>query len=259
MKRILQFIALSLIIYSCANGNRPVIINETYTPQDDSLFLQCSDLKGVGDFIIGKTTFSQVMHSKYYKNALGLEMHNNFYNGHWGVANKGGKYEKSSWIEKNAKVIKQFPNPGVGFKMGDLEFDNFDLAFLNDTLVAIYFKTDSYKIYNHYLEKYGNGRGTLYSYHIDNEPCKDRSKLVVSEDKKEERTWENTDVKLEYHLSYHFEMGPNVSSVRTYYNESWYLLSSKTHYPVFIEKYEEYCTKYDTMQSESNSDILNQL
>lgn len=259
MKRIIKYFALSLIICSCTNAKQPVIINETYDPQDDSLFLQCSDLKGVGDFIIGRTTFSQVMRSKYYQNAFSLQMHNNFYNGYWGVANKGGKMDKASWLEKKAKSIKQFPNPGISFKMGDLEFDHFDLAFLNDTLVAIYFKTDSEKIHDHYIEKYGNGRGTYYSYHLDNEPCEDRSQLVVTEDKEEERTWENTDVRLEYHLSYHFEMGPDVSSVDSYYNNSWYLLTSKTRYPVFVDEYEKSITKYDEMQAQSNTDILNKL
>ena len=259
MKRFFLSFTLILIICSCTNVKTPEIIDETFAPQEDSLFIQCSELKGVGEFIIGKTTFSQVMRSKLYKDAIGLQMHNNWYNGHWGVAKKSGKIEKSSWIEKNAKAIKQFPNPGTSFKMGDLEFSHFDLAFLNDTLVAIYYITDSYKIHEHYIEKYGNGRGTYYYYRADNEPCKDRDKLVVTENKKEERIWENENVKLEYHLSYHFEMGPNISSARTYYNDSWYLLSSKKRYPVFLEEYNKYSSKYDALQEKNNTDIMNQL
>lgn len=258
MKRIV-FLISALIVSSCALNNAPVVIDENYSPSTDSLYAQCADLKGVGDFIIGKTTFSQVLRSPYYKHVSKLMMHNNLYNGYWGCANKHEKYEKSSWLEENAKHIKQFPHPELEFKMGELKFDDFDLAFLNDTLVAIYYVSESETIHEHYIDKYGTGVGSYYSYHLDNEPCKDRSKLKVTDTKKEERVWENESVKLQYHLSYHFEMGPDISSSRTFYDDSWYLLTSKKRYPVFLEELEKMGKQYDDLQKEENENVLNQL
>ena len=54
-------------------------------------------------------------------------------------------------------------------------------------------------------------------------------------------------------------MGPNISSIRTFRNDSWYLLASKKRYPAFIDEYNLYSSKYDAMQEEKNNDIMNQL
>ena len=252
MKRII-FLISTIIVCSCENS--PVVIDEKFAPSIDSLYAQCADLKGVGEFIIGKTTFSEAQSSSYYDDFSGQIMSNNLFRGHWGNTN----FEKSSWLEKNAKHIKQLPSPLLGIRIGELKFDDFCLAFLNDTLVAIYYESDSDVIHKHYIDKYGTGVGSFYTYHLDNEPCKDRSKLKVIDKKEEDRVWENETVKLQYHLCDHHEMGPNFSISRTSYKESWYLLTSKKFYPVFLEELEKIGKQYDDLKNKENENALNQL
>lgn len=257
MKKAFLLFVLAIAFFSCApQGNQPTIVDESFTPEQDELYSQCTELKGVGDFIIGETTFKQALHSQLFADYSSLLLHNNFYNGHWGVAKSGGKYEKGTWIEKKTPSIKQLPCPSTHITIGQLDFDDFDLAFYNDVLVAIFFKTDNEELHNHYIEKYGNGRGSLYSYHLDNEPCEDRDKLESITKTKEERVWENEKVILEYYLDYHFEMSPNIDT--RYWSDSWYLLSSKSLYPLFLEELEHSMSSFDKQEQNSEQETLNQ-
>ena len=259
MRKVFYYCLFLTALLSCTNaGNQPKIVDESFAPTQEDLYRQCAELKGIGDFVINKTTFQQAIRSNIYKNTYSILLRNNFYNGHWGVANRGEKYDLSVWIEKNGPKLKHLPCPSISIEIGQMMFDAFDLAFYDNKLAAIFFKTNNESLHEHYIEKYGTGRGSFYSYHLDNEPCKDRDKLQSTTTTKEERIWENEDVTLEYHSDYHFEMGPNIDSIRTYYDDSWYLLSSKTLYPKFLEELKSLQDKYQIQKSEKEKEALNQ-
>lgn len=259
MKNLFQFVIV-LIFTSCTGGisNKPTIVDETFNPNQDSLFIQCADLKGLDEFIIGKTTFKQAVNSKYYRDLYDWQKHSSLYNGYWGVAKNASNHDKSEWLEKNAKSIKQFPNSGYDFKIGDLKFSAFDLAFYDDILVAIYFKIDDSKVHRHYIEKYGNGRGSNYYYDWSNGPCSNPEKLRYKTIAKEDRVWENNDVQLIYHLYYNSEKASNSSDI-TYIRDSYYLLSSKRLYQKFIDELSRWDTEYEVQRAQKESQILNQL
>lgn len=257
MKTTFLLCPIFAIVLSCtAPANKPVIVDEKYEPEQEELYARCESLRGIGELVIGETTFNQAIRSNIYPKGYDLMMRNSFYNGYWGVAKNGGKYEKGTWIETNSKIIKQFPCPSLDLKMGQIEMRDFDLAFYDNKLVAIYFTTDDMSLHKHYIEKYGEGRGSYYSYKLDNEPCEDRDKLESTTTIKEERLWENKDVKLEYKRDYHFAMAPNVPTV--YKEDSWYLLTSKSLYPLFLKELEKQQAAFDEHQSKSDENALNQ-
>lgn len=260
MKRGFVLILFLVATLSCDNkGNQPKIVEELYSPTQEELYSQCAELKGIGEFVIGETTFQQAIHSKVYANTYGrFFMNNNFYNGYWGVYKENGNHEISDWIENKGRSIKQLPCPSLSISIGQIKLDNFDLAFYDNKLAAIFFKTDNGDLHKHYIDKYGNGKGTYYSYHLDNEPCEDREKLESTETIKEDRTWENEQVRLEYHHDYHFEMGPNMDFVRTYKNDSWYLLSSKSLYPKFLDELKKQIDAFNNQKQDKEKEVLNQ-
>ena len=135
------------------------------------------------------------------------------------------------------------------------------MAFYNNKLVAIYFKDDKGSLHEHYLKKYGDGRGSYYSYHQDNEPCENRDRLFTTTTIKENRIWENEKVELTYSHDYHFEMGPNISEsqrINSYYDNSWYLITSKTLYPKFLEELNKQKAAYDKHRQSEDKESLNQ-
>ena len=253
MKRVLFFFCLCLLsITSCTNP--PEVINQTFAPEQEDLYTQCSGLKGIGEFVIGETSYKQALNSKYYRDSY---VFNNFYNGHWGVHS----HDLSDWIEKRAPIIKQITTPIDDVKIGQIKLTTFDLAFYNNKLAAIYFKDESGELHEHYIKKYGEGRGTYYSYHQDNEPCNNRDRLIVIDTRKENRVWENEKVELTYSHDYHFEMGPNISEkqrINSYYDNSWYLITSKTLYPKFLEELNKQKAAYDKHRQSEDKESLNQ-
>lgn len=249
-----------LALLSCAN--EPVVVNQTFAPEQQELFAQCTELKGVGDFIIGQTTYTQALRSKIYGDSYVFD---NFYNGYWGIAHGVGYvpngHDKSHWIEKHAPIIKQIATPIGGVKIGQIQLTTFDLAFYNNILAAIYFEDEKGQLHEHYIEKYGDGRGTYYSYYQDNEPCNNRDRLFMTETRKENRVWENEKVELTYSYDYHFEMGPNISErqrLNSYVNDSWYLITSKSLYPKFLEELNKQKAAYDKHKQGEEKESLNQ-
>ena len=242
--------------------NQPTIVDQQFSPEQEELYTQCAGLKGIGEFVIGVTTYKQALNSKVYK---GSYIFDNFYNGYWGVAHGIGYVQngsdKSDWIEKHSPTIKQIATPIGGVKIGEIQLDDFDLAFYNNKLAAIYFKDEKGSLHEHYLNKYGEGRGTYYSYHLDNEPCRNRDRLYSKTVIKESRVWENEKVELTYHYDYHFEMGPNISDREQLYSfvdNSWYILTSKTLYPKFLAELKKQGEAYDQHQQAKNKEGLNQ-
>ena len=260
MRRLLFFILFALIFaISCVN--KPIIVNKTFSPEQHELFSQCSGLKGIGDFIVGETTYKQVLRSKLYS---GQYIFDGFYNGYWGIANEiggFGNHEKANWISKNSPAIRQIATPIGGVTIGQIQLSRFDLAFYNDILAAIYYEDEKSLLHNHYIEKYGDGRGTYYSYHQDNEPCRNRMRLYSNSTEEERRIWENEKVELLFEHNSHFEMGPNISEkqmISSSYNNSWYILSSKALYPRFLEELDRQKKAYDEYKQGKDKESLNQ-
>ena len=249
----------------CGSFKSPEITDKTFNPPTDSLYLSCADLKGLSQYEVGKTTLKQLKKDKDYLNSNTFELlrdDNNLFNGHWGSNYfHSTDYDKFQWMEKQSKnKIRQVVPQSLGYSIDDIEFDDFDMAFLNDTLVAIYFTPkDKFanEILQHFKDKFGTGKGTYYSYHLDNEPCKDRDLLMSETTTKEHLIWENADVALQYDNEEHFKMGPNIKT--EFYHFMSYLVYSKDRYPVFEEKLKELATAYDNLKAEEKSSTIGSL
>lgn len=255
------FVISALLLVSTSCVNKPIVVNQSFEPEQQELFAQCSELKGIGDFIIGRTTYKQALRSKIYGDSYVFD---DFYNGYWGIAHGVGYvpngHDKSYWIEKHAPSIKQIGTQIGGVKIGQIQLTDFDLAFYNNKLAAIYFKDEKGLLHEHYIKKYGDGRGAYYSYHLDNEPCKNRHNLFSTTTIKENRVWENNEIELTYFYDYHFEMGPKVNDkkmINTYVDDSWYLMTSKTLYPKFLEELDKQIAAYDTHKQGEDQECLN--
>lgn len=240
------FLFLLLSMLSCTTSVDQKEVDEKFEPNQEELYMQCSELKGIDDFIIGKTTFKQALNAPIYAAEIGL-LRNNFFNGYWGVGKKGGNHDDARWLEEQAKIKQLTPMLLGDKKIGHVLFSNFDLAFYNDTLAAIYFITDDNKLKQHYIEKYGEGRGSHYWYYYNNH--KDANKFRVKEIAKEERVWENEWIMLEFHQDYFFENIPTPTA--NYLNSSWYLMSSKKLYPKFIDELNNQILNYEHEKTEN--------
>lgn len=271
MKRI-QLLLIGVIIASCSSNPSvaPTVVDEKYEPTDEELYASCAELQGVGQFIIGQTTFKQVLADKDFRKASTsiYDRQSNMYNGHWGNDfwnKKGNSYvlpgaPKEKWMKsKTGPKLKQLPStPLTGLTIGELKFDPFDMAFLNDTLVAIFFYPDD-KIENeviaHYKEKYGNGRGKLYSYKLTKS---DRNaNLTVTETLDEKHFWENESVALEYVKHEYFHMEPNRAPLGDF-KQSMFIYSKK-RYPVFEELLLKLSSDYDEKVNADENQALNSL
>lgn len=267
MKRTLYILIALLAIQACnTQTSQPEIINEVYEPTDEELYEACAELQGIGQFVIGKTTFKQVLNDKEFKAAtFESDRESNLYNGHWGIdfwKSKSGsvstQLDKAHWMKQASKgKVKQLYCSGSGKKFANLEFDKFDMAFLNDTLVAIWFypKREIVKdVIGHYKDKYGNGRGHYKYLHTR---YKRGDKYYGTTDTDEVRTWDNGKVVLEYVNRDYFKSEPNVEA-KSYFNHTL-LISSKNRYPVFVETLNGLAEQFDNEQKETKKDALNAL
>ena len=248
MKRIALFIATAVVATACkfntsSNQAQPQtqpkdpVGMERFEPTDEELYAACADLKGIGQYVIGKTTYKSILKDKEFReNISSYSRDGNFYNGHWGYdfwkdkLRGSGIYdnmEESHYIEKRMKgKLRQIPC-SYSYKMGELKFDHFDMAFLNDTLVAIWFYPDDKdvdSVVNHFKEKYGNGRGKEYK---NSSTYGDTYINRVDI----EHVWENETVAMKYIKDEYFKMtkgNPSYSNFKT----SMFIYS-KSRYPVF--------------------------
>ena len=241
MKHFTIFIVIVMLALSCETQvEKPIHINEQYNPTEEELFTACSELRGVGQYIIGVTTFSSVSKDKEYRAQNPYDYNrSNYYNGHWGHSfwarygsSVNDEMEQSHYIEKEAgNIVKQMSNFG-SFKIGELEFDCFDMAFLNDTLVAIwFFPKDEKKVVEHYIEKYGEGRGEKYYYERRTRNLKGEYSGTIKHDEK--HIWENDAVALEYIHKEDFQSSPNKQTHFSSFHSM--LIYSKSRYPIFEE------------------------
>ena len=264
MKRLVLLIATCVAV-ACAEAPDIKTIDEKYEPTDEELYAACAELSGIGQYQIGKTTLSQVLRDKEYRKIKPYDFDRkpNYYNGHWGCdfwnttgLSVGEQMDKSHFIEKDVKgKVKQLYN-GIEFKVGELEFDKFDMAFLNDTLVCIwFFPKEKETVVEHYKEKYGNGRGKKYKYtyrlHHSN------GEFTLKEDTDEQHTWENGIVVLNYKNVVWFRSEPG-RHPNGNYDES-FIIYSKKRYPVFEEILLGSAAKYDQQKTKSKGETLNTL
>jgi hypothetical protein len=266
------FPLVALIITSCGpySSVAPTIIDEKYDPADEELYASCAELQGVGQFIIGRTTFKQVLADKEFKKVATsiYDRQSNMYNGHWGndFWNKKGDHyvlpgdPKEKWMKsKCGPKLKQLPSSHfTGFTIGELKFDPFDMAFLNDTLVAIFFYPDDNiedEVIAHYKEKFGNGRGKYYSYDLTKSDH--NSNLTVTKTLEEKHSWENELVALEYEKHEYFHMEPNRSPSGEYKHSM--IIYSKKRYPVFEELLLKISSDYDEHTKANINQSLNSL
>lgn len=262
MKRLVLF-AAACIAVACGQAPRITTIDEKFEPSDKELYAACAELSGIGQYQIGKTTLSQVLRDKEYRKLKPYDFDHkpNYYNGHWGYEfwktsgmSIDEQMNKSKFIEKDVRgKVKQLYN-SVEFKVGALEFDKFDMAFLHDTLVGIWFKPKDKDILNHYKEKYGDGRGKnyRYSYWLNK-----RNGFIQKEDVDELRTWENQNVALVYKNKVWVRAEPD-KRPNYQYDETFFIYSKK-RYPVFEEILLGSAAKYDQQNSKSKSETLKTL
>ena len=272
MKRFFQTAVVCLFIWSCnTRTNNPSVINETYNPTDEELYAACAELQGVGQFIIGRTTFKQVLADNDFKKTViySFDKKSNLFNGHWGskfwkakdVAYELPGGDKEKWIIRKAgNTIKQLPSSVItGFSIGELEFDTFDMAFLNDTLVAIYFYPEDKvedKVISHYKEKYGNGRGKLFSSE-DTKYGKKPGEITSTKILDEEHRWENNSIALVYENHKYFHMAPGQEPTGSY--EHSMMIYSKVRYPIFEDMLLGFAAEYDNNLQSRKDQILNSL
>lgn len=272
MKRI-YYTFLAILAVSCGSNQtvKPIIIDERYEPTDSELFEVCAELQGVGQFIIGKTTFKQVLADKDFKKEATsvYDRQSNMYNGHWGSDFwKGGNGEqvlpgsdKAKWMEEKTakKKLKQLPSSAFsGLSVGGLKFNPFDMAFLNDTLVAIFFYPDDEiesDVLSHYKQKYGNGRGKLHSSNLTIYGA--NSDLTVKRTLEEMRSWENKDVALSYEKHEYFHMEPKQTPVGNFKKSM--IIYSKKRYPIFRETLLNLSEEFDKQAIDNKTQSLNSL
>ncbi len=265
MRRLFIFLLLTFIIPSCGSQpeNKPTLVDEKYEPSNEELFNACSDLKGIGQYVIGKSTFSSVTKDKEYRSQVVYDYNkSNLYNGHWGNSfwrnpfGKVNELDQARYIEKETRgKVKQL-YIGRSFKVGELEFDPFDMAFLNDTLVAIwYYPKDESTVVNHYLEKYGEGRGKKYHYETRTKDIK--GDVYGTEKHDEKHIWENENVALEYVKTVNFSHLPNQKI--HYDGKKTMLLYSKSRYSVFEQMLQDYAKQFENTKNEEKEGTLSTL
>lgn len=267
MKKLFLFTVLCGLMIACGQPVKaPYTEDIKWEPTDEELYASCAELKGIGEYEIGKTTFAQTLQSKGYKDNhyLNFGSKSNMYNGHWGIdfyAEGISDYKEKDkihdFIVKNCPDIKQIHPDGLSYKMGDLVLDKFDMLFYKNVLVAIYFEPDSRNeelILNNYVSKYGEGRGDRSYFREDNEPIEDRNKLEVLQMETINKLWENEKVALTYYYNTYFSMGPERDPIGHFTRR--YLLYDKANYPVAEKVFKDAVQKYKEQKAKDDKALM---
>lgn len=232
-------------------------------------------IKGIGPFVIGQTTFSQACKEKSVRSLKFFYSYspNTLYNGHWGnkfwhnpVPDKkllGLKdWAKCEWMEKNSKgLIKQIHAAQSidPIMLGEYKFGTFDLAFLNEKLVAIWlYPSDDtkYNFFKAYFEKYGEGNGRYHKEEYKSPSLKPEEAtmwwIIV-----DEHTWSNGSVTVEYYNKESFHVSPGTAP--SYNHEMRFIIYDSVKLPEFESALKQLAADYDTMMLDkikSSADIL---
>lgn len=236
MKKFL-FIFLVIVLASCNSiGNAPSVVDEKFEPTLDSLYLQCKDLKGMGELHIGKTTYKQVKRDKGVKTpAILFDTYTNFFNGFWGVASD---MDLANYIEDKATILKQFC---IGkYQIGELQIDDVSLAFYRDTLVGISFRCTD-EILKHYIAKYGNGKGNNYRYTYSRGEYGEKGYVFECKER-ENRMWANERVTIEY--KHYWDQRTATGERQKVYGSTSCVISSNNRYDDFLNELDKYKKAY---------------
>lgn len=235
------FLFLVIALASCNSvGNAPTVIDEKFDPTLDSLYIQCKDLKGIGELRIGKVTYRQVKKDKGITlSPILFDTYTNFYNGFWG---ESSSMELANYIEDNATKIKQFH---VGkYKVGELTIDDVDLAFYRDTLVAISFDCSD-KLLEHYKSKYGNGKGSNYRYTYSRGEYGEKGYVFECKEK-EDRMWANERVTMKY--EHYWDQRTATDERQRVYGSTSCVISSNDRYDDFLNELNKHKKAYKELK-----------
>ena len=258
----ISILCLIACFWGCSSLSPAKVETKSFETPLDSLYLQCSDLKGVGMFEIGMS-WESVMNSK----TLDIDSWHkkpNWYSGHWGVHN----FDMEKWLISNHPEIKQFSVDVTSsvfskkYTLGDIEFDKLDLAFLNDKLVAAYFEfgylTKKTEIKNHYLQKYGEGVGSFYSSRWSNGLTGDN--FSCDDTVWEKREWKNEKVTLRYVYDYRMQSYPKKQNREgLYWHDEYYIVFNENDFKVFEDSLTNAKNEFKSKKSDEHTNSLNSL
>ncbi len=255
----------SVCLVACMEtAPKPTIIDEHFTPSEDSLFIACADLKGFGPFAIDKMTYREYLNSKDIK-VDKVVRYSSFYNGYWAQGkdkDSDTRFALSKHLEKKGFRQVEFASLAYPFVVGDVKLENMDAIFWNDVLVAIYtdityakHENNVDKLREHFIEKYGDGRGINYYYHVTDwtEQKAKNNTVSSSQDKREEREWTNGKVSVFYSDTDQFRI---VRGTITSMNHKTYYLVKGARYEAFLEAIENECMAFFKDQAETNAAAL---
>lgn len=261
------FVITMVSIASCDISKPKVtIIDETYAPSQDSLYVACADITGFGPFAIDKMTYKQYLNSK------DITVNNysrtpSFYSGHWSqgaLKDTDTRFDLSRHLIKKGFKQVEFASTGYEFVVGDVKMDKIDAVFWNDILVAIYvditydhYGNHTQKLLEHYIGKYGNGEGKKYSYEwTDWTEQRAKSNTVSAKtDKTEDHLWSNGRVSIQYHEREYFEIIRGKISSRSMINSKYFLIYG-SRYQDFLEAIDAEVKAYLADKEQQNSDAL---
>lgn len=266
--KILSIIFTAVAIAACDFSQPKVtLIDETYSPSQDSLYAACADITGFGPFTIDKMTFKQYLNSKDIK-VGSYSRTPSFYSGHWGQGtfkDSDTRFDLSRHLIKKGFKQVDFATTGGEFVVGDVKMDKIEAVFWNDVLVGIYvdvtydhFENHTSKLLEHYIEKYGNGQGKKYCYDSTNwteQRAKDNT-VSAKTDKTEEHLWSNGKVSIQYHEREYYEMIEGKMNMRTMVNSKYYLITG-TRYQDFLAALDSEVKAYFAAKEQQNSNALN--
>lgn len=231
MKRVLSsmsiFVAL-IVMVGCGETRE---ISEKFEISEDSLYVQCTELKGLGNLHIGKTVLKDLFTDKGVT-ICKESLKSNFHGGYWGV--DVGNYDLGRHLDKSEQIKQvQVGRYAYPYKVGEIEFETMELAFLNDTLVGISIGGDFYKIREHMIEKFGNGKG-YYSFFCKSRGKNGESNFFMEKHEHEHRIWANKNVKLEKRYDWDSKVVRN-KDVYSKKGDDYCLITSQTRYDEFLQ------------------------
>lgn len=255
MKRLSNKLVVLLVLLSSCEGFKPEIKNEVFDISTDSLYIRCADLRGLGSLHIGETLYKDL------KNDKGLTtdfkyIEPDYFFGYWGTKN----HEMSSYIKQNAASIKQIEIGTLShpYNIGEFKFEDTQLAFLNDTLVAISLGSrDYYTIKNALIQKYGDGQG-YYRWYLLTNGRYGEDDLSLEKKEEEVRVWENERVKFDRYYYWSSKI-VNREEVFPSVEKQHCLIYSKNRYNEFERLLNEAKESYEQDKAKKHEESVNLL
>lgn len=255
MKHLSNTLVMLLILLSSCEGYKPEVKNEVFDISTDSLYLRCADLRGLGSLHIGETRYKDLKKDKGLTTDFKY-IEPDYFFGNWGTKN----HEMSSYIKKNAASIKQIEIGTLShpYKIGEYKLEDTQLAFLNDTLVAISLGShDYYTIKEALIQKYGDGQG-FYRWYLLTNGKYGKDNLSLEKKEEEVRVWENEKVKFERQYYWSSKIVNKKEVIPTVENEHC-LIYSKNRYSEFEKLLNDAKESYKQEKAKKRDESVNLL